>query len=177
MRINLRSLLGGLVIVLALAIAAGTVRGFADDAVAKPGGVVIKPTGKRVRVVSVLPGRDSRASVAVATQASALQGQVLVRPALLSLAATTAPRVAQPSLEVGLEFGEQSVRLPLGYDPRENAYYGGGPVVHFPYFDGYSYPSSCYSGPTYGYGGFGYGSGYGSRSIYSRRGLWSACGR
>jgi hypothetical protein len=150
---------------IAMGLAAATARGGAEDAPAQRGEIVIKPTGRKVRVVSAAGAATARVQPAdvqvsgqVSTQASA---QVSARPAVLSLTPTTAPRVWRASFEQGLDFGEQSVRLPYGSDPRDNAYYGAGPVVHFPYYDYYSTPW---------YGGFGYGRGYGSRFGYANYG-------
>jgi len=198
---NLRLLVGLVAInAAALGFVAGTARGGADE-VAPRGEIVIRPTGRKVRVVSIAgeaPVRATAASnqpakgpVALVQLASA---QVGSRPAVMSLAPTTAPRVYRASMDAGADFGEQSVRLPYGSDPRDNGYHGWGPVVHYPLYN--SYPViPDYGG--YGYGGYGsgyYGSGlygsaygYGSgggyygflRSIgHSRRnGGWSMRGR
>jgi hypothetical protein len=152
-----------LLAVATLILAAGTVRGDGDELTPR-GQIVIKPTGRRARPIS--------ASSSGATTAP-VRAQVPVRPAVMSLEPTAAPRVYQASLERGLDFGEQSVRLPYAYDPRDNAFYRSGPFVHYPAFDGYSV--------TPWYGGYGYGYGYGYRTYgglrygHSRRhGAWSS---
>jgi hypothetical protein len=146
-----------------------------DDASADAprGEIVIKPTGRKVRVVSTSAPAQLRAQATT-------PAPVLVRPALLSLTATTAPRVTRAAFEQGLDFGEQSIRLPYGYDPRENAFYGAGPVVHYPDygFGGYSV-TPWYGGFGYGsafgsyYGGYGYGYGRPSFGHYARHGSMS----
>ena len=151
-----------LAILLALTIGVEAVRGGVDGQEAKRGEVVIKPTGRRVRVVSVKP---AIAAAPASAQTQATQARSLVRPALMSLDSTTAARVRQPSLDRGLEYGEQSVRLPYGYDPRESAFSGSGPVIHWPLYWGYS------SGAYYG----GYGHGYRSSHYSPRYGGWSDC--
>ena len=162
-----------LAILFALTIGVGTVRGGADGQEAKRGEVVIKPTGRRVRVVTVKP---VMAAAPASAQTRATQSRSLVRPALMSLDSTTAARVRQPSLDRGLEYGEQSVRLPYGYDPRESAFSGSGPVIHWPLLWGYSY-GACYGGGGYGYDGYGYGNGYRSSHYSPRYGGWSDCFR
>ena len=142
----------GLVLVTAAATlspAAGNPRGGGGDAGAAPGQIVIKPTGRRVHVTAAGPARVR----AAAKQSEVVHATVLVRPAVMSLTPTIAPRVRQSAMDQGLEFGEQSVRLPYGYDPRENACYGAGPFVHYPLYGGASV--------TPYYGGFGHGSAYG----------------
>jgi hypothetical protein len=178
----------------ALGFVAGTARGGADE-VAPRGEIVIKPTGRKVRVVSIageLPVRVQGAVVQPA-QVQLASAQVTHRPAAMSLEPTTAPRVYRASMDDGADFGEQSVRLPYGSDPRENGYHGWGPVVHYPLYNSYpvipdyggfgygsgpGYYGSGVYGPTYGYGsGRGY---YGFlRSLgHSRRsGGWSMRGR
>lgn len=155
-----------LAILLALSIGVETVRGGADEQVAKRGEVVIKPTGRRVRVVSVKP---AVAAARASAQTHPTQARSLVRPALMSLDGTPAARVRQPSLDRGMEYGEQSVRLPYGYDPRESAFSGTGPVIHWPLSWGYS------SGACYGYGGYGYGHDYRSSHYSPGYGGWSDC--
>ena len=169
MRFNPRPWLCVVAMVSALVIGVEAVRGGADDPVAKRGEVVIKPTGRRVRVVSVIPA-SARAAAPASAQADATAGRALVRPALMSLEATTAARVRHPSLDRGLEYGEQSVRLPLAYDPRDSAFSGYGPVMHWPVLWG------GYGHGSYGYGGYGYG-GYGYRPWHyaPRYGAWSDC--
>lgn len=71
--------------------------------------------------------------------------------------------------EDGLEYGEQSVRLPLAYDPRENVRAAYGPVIFYATPD-YS-PGPYYPSFAYGYRGLFTGRrrhGYGRRSAQTR---------
>src|SRR4051794_17867371 len=118
---NLRLALGLAAInAAALGFVAGTARGGAED-VAPRGEIVIKPTGRTVRVVSVAGEAPVRVSEAATQLASA---HATPRPAAMSLEPTTAPRVYRASMDAGADFGEQSVRLPYGSDPRDNGYHG-----------------------------------------------------
>jgi len=105
---NLRLLVGLVAInAAALGFVAGTARGGADE-VAPRGEIVIRPTGRKVRVVSIAgeaPVRATAASnqpaqgpVALVQLASA---QGTSRPAVMSLAPTTAPRVYRASMDAG----------------------------------------------------------------------------
>src|SRR6478609_2695518 len=100
MRCGNRSVLAWGLVVLVISAAAGTVLGWADgpSADAPRGEIVIKPTGRKVRVVSTSAPAQSRPQVTT-------PAPVLVRPALLSLTATTAPRVTRAAFEQGLDFG------------------------------------------------------------------------
>src|SRR5215218_6133068 len=97
---NIRLALGLVAInAAALGFVAGTARGGADE-VAHRGEIVIKPTGRKVRVVSVAgeaPFRATGAAVQSAqgpvAQVQLASAQVGSRPAVMSLTPTTAPRV------------------------------------------------------------------------------------
>ena len=153
----------------ALGFVAGTARGGAED-VASRGEIIIKPTGRKVRVVNVSTPANQPAQVRLAAPVPApSQAQIQhasahssARPAVMSLEPTTAPRVYRASMDDGADFGEQSVRLPYGSDPRDNGYHGWGPVVHYPLYNSYPVlPDPGYGGFGYGYGSGYYGSGYG----------------
>jgi hypothetical protein len=114
-----------------------------------PGEIVIRPTGRKVRVVSL-------AAAPAARRGS--PGVRVVPAAAVTTAAAFPP--AQASLDDGLEYGPQSVRLPLAYDPRDNFGYGCGPITYAPAC-GPSYGGYGGYGGAYGYADAGYGYGYG----------------
>ena len=106
----------------------------ADPSTVRRGEIVIKPTGRTVRVITLAAGRPA--------PGQSTQVRVIA-------AAATAPSTgaARTVADDGCEYTERGVRLPLAYDPRDNFGYGCGPVTYAPLF--------C--GPGYGYdGGYGY---------------------
>ena len=152
------------------ALVSESVWGGADGAMPRRGEIVIKPTGRKVRVVTITP----------AAPATAQRVRAAVQLASLTTQTRAAAASRTSSSDEAIEYGEQSVRLPYGYDPRENAGYGSGPLVYCPSFPGYV-PESCYGPSTSAYGGCEYGLGFGYRGYahrnYSRYGNGFGCDR
>lgn len=174
---NLRLALGLVAInAAALVSAAGATRAGAEE-VAPRGEIVITPTGRKVSVADNAPGRApalaTRPAQGQTAQARPASAEPAGRPAVMSLAPTTAPRVYRASMDTRADFGEQSVRLPYGSNPRENGYRGFGPVVHYPLYK--SYPVVPDNG-RFGYGSGYYGSGYGPGLFGSAYGYGSGGG-
>src|SRR2546428_5060180 len=76
---------------------------------------------------------------------------------------TQAAATTHSPVDAGLDYGERSVRLPLGYDPRDN-WGGPGPIINCPAAPP---PRECGYGCFGGFGGYGcsdytYGLGYGT---------------
>ena len=153
-----------------------------DPAGARPGEVVIRPTGRKVKVISLAAGSGAARP--------AMQVRVVPAGMVATKATTASAPVARFNIDEGLEYGPQSVRLPLAYDPRDNFGYGCGPITYAPLcYGGYaSYGgyggyagyggSYCYGEPSYGYG-YGIGHTYGGYrgggyryGGHGRHGLW-----
>ena len=126
----------------------------------RPGEIIIRRTGK-VRLVKVAPAPQRAAAATTQPTASAQPGAAVRGPA--------AQAAAKAQADEGLEYGEHSVRLPLGYDPADN-YSPYGPVLNLP-LESVGYPEPYYGGiigggcdlgfrGIYG-GGYGYGRNYG----------------
>ena len=139
-----------------------------DPAGARPGEIVIRPTGRKVKVITLAAGP---AAARPATQVRVVPAGMVAPTA--TTASTASASVARFNIDEGLEYGPQSVRLPLAYDPRDNFGYGCGPITYAPAFCGSVYggyagsygfaDSYCGYGGGYGYGygrGYGYGGGY-----------------
>jgi hypothetical protein len=117
----------------------------------RPREIIIRRTGK-VRLVTVAP---------------AAQRAATTQPTAAAQPAAAAQRATKSSTDEGLEYGEHSVRLPLGYDPAEN-FSPYGPIINLPleqacgepYYGGIIGGGACDLGFRGVYGG-GYGHGYG----------------